>query len=167
MLKDLDDFYSQSKNIVEAFEKFETEVGLKEIAVADHICYKCSSSEEFETTRSFFESQGFLYQSIISKRRIAVIKLEKSIDTSLGTIQYLELSDQKPDGSQKSGFDHIEIYPKGVTVEMLAEKILDTGRMGKKVERPHHTTYDFPLDNFLVRIESEALIEKIKFQEMQ
>lgn len=168
MVTSLDDFYDQSKNIVDAFEEFCTKTELKEVARADHVCYKCASSEEFETIRSFFESQGFIYQSIISKRRIAVIKLEQSIETSLGTIEYLELSDQKPDGSQKSSFDHIEIYPQNITVKDLVEKIEAGGLSGKRVERPHHTTYDFSLDtNFLVRIEPEALIEKIKLQEMQ
>lgn len=82
----------------------------------DHICYKCESKEEYETLRSFFEIEDkFVYQSIISKRRISIIGFKKHIKSIFGDIKYLELSDQKPDKSQKSKVDHIEPIPDGIT----------------------------------------------------
>jgi hypothetical protein len=85
----------------------------------------------------------------------------------LGDIWFLELSDQKPDGSQKSGFDHIEIYPTTGTVQDLANDLESKGVQLRKVERPHHTTIDGHLPGgFLIRLEPEALIEKIKTTEM-
>ncbi|MFA6018455.1 MAG: VOC family protein [Patescibacteria group bacterium] len=79
-------------------------------ATADHICYKCADSTEFEAIRKMFEFESaFIYQSIVSKRRIALIKFLVPIKTALGSIDLLELSDQKPDNSQTSGFDHIEM----------------------------------------------------------
>ena len=136
-------------------------------AKADHICYKCSSSEEFEQLRALFEgSSAFIYQSIISHRRIAIVKFLEPLPTTLGDISFLELSDQKPDGSQVSGFDHIEIYPTAGTMDSLADSLVSKGFAFEKVVRPHHTTYDGFLEgNFKVRLESEALIEKIKLTE--
>ncbi len=137
-------------------------------SAADHICYKCSSAEEFEHVRSLFEKKSaFIYQSIISGRRIAIIKFEKPLFTFLGNIQFLELSDQKPNGSQVSSFDHIEIYPTVGSVDELATDLMSKGIDFKKVVRPHHTTYDVKIfEDFKVRLEAEPLIEKIKMTEM-
>ncbi len=137
-------------------------------ALADHICFKCADHEEFERVRALFEHESeFIYQSIISGRPIAVIKFKASIESALGPIWYLELSDQKPDGSQKSGFDHIEIFPVDGSMESLADSLKNTGVHFEKVIRPHHTTFDTTIfDNFKVRLEPEPLIEKIKRDEM-
>ena len=41
---------------------------------------------------------------------------------AIGTINFLELSDQKPDNSQRDGFDHIEAYAVGRShAEMVKE----------------------------------------------
>lgn len=138
-------------------------------AKADHICYKCSSSTEFESLRAMFEHEStFVYQSIISKRRIAVIEFLNPLATALGDIYYLELSDQKPDGSQSSGFDHIEIYPSAGSVEELVEVLEQKGVSLEKTVRPHHTTFDLAINEaFKVRIEPEPLVEKIQRDEMK
>lgn len=133
-------------------------------ARADHLCYKCGSTEEFEKVRRLFELESeFIYQSMIAGRRIAVIKMHRSFATPLGQISLLELSDQKPDGSQTSGFDHIEIYPLSGTMDELAETL---GGF-EKVVRPHHSTYDAKVEGeFKVRLEEEPLLAKIKREEM-
>ena len=135
---------------------------------ADHVGYRCASAQEFEELRAAFETESrFLYQSMISQRRIAVIGLRDPIHTTLGPIAILELADQKPDGSQVSGFDHIEMYPIAGTVEALVEHCATTGTPFQKTVRPHHTTYDAVLkDTFKIRLENESLIEKIKKDEM-
>lgn len=137
-------------------------------AKPDHICFKCSSSSEFEHLRAVFEpSSTFIYQSIISKRRIAIVKFLEPLKTSLGDIWFLELSDQKSDGSQTSGFDHIEIYPTVGTIDDLANDLIAKGVELEKVVRPHHTTYDGIIEgSFKIRLEGEALVEKIKLTEM-
>jgi len=137
-------------------------------ATADHICYKCADSAEFEAIRKMFEFESaFIYQSIISKRRIALIKFLVPIETVLGNIDLLELSDQKPDNSQTSGFDHIEIYPTVGTGENLVSDLESKGAVFNKIIRPHHTTFDAVLiDEFKIRIEPEALMLKIKGEEM-
>lgn len=141
---------------------------MRPAATADHLCYKCSSSDEFESVRHILESSSsFVYQSIISERRIAIIKFLQPIPTALGPIWFLELSDQKPDGSQKSEFDHIEIYPTSGTMDELATLLESQGEIPEKIVRPHHTTYDiFLKESFKVRLEPDALVGKIKREEM-
>ena len=137
-------------------------------AKADHLCYKCASSEVFGHIRATLETESiYTYQSFIAGRRIAILKLHQPFQTALGTIAYIELSDQKPDGSQRSHFDHIEIYPLSGTMDTLAASLESAGIALEKTVRPHHTTYDMSLDHgFSVRIEPDPLIEKIMREEM-
>lgn len=160
MVSHLEEFFSQAEPFVQIFD---AHVPSETPAKADHICFKCADSAEFESMRALFEStSGFVYQSIIAGRRIAIIKLPKAIQTVLGEIWYLELSDQKPDGSQVSGFEHIEIYPTGGRMDALAEQLEKTGMIFEKVIRPHHSTYDAVLERaFKLRLEDEPLMEKI------
>jgi len=167
MFETLEIFLNAGQGFVLAFNAWCAKV--KPAALADHLCYKCGDAVKFETLRTLFESQSqFVYQSIISNRRIAIIKFLKPIPTDLGDIWFLELSDQKPDNSQTSGFDHIEIYPIGGSLDMLAESLAKAGTPFTKVERPHHTTFDVEINGpFKVRLEEEPLIEKIMREEMQ
>lgn len=166
MFNNLESFFTASQTTITAFDLWANKFSPQ--AIADHLCYKCQNHHEFEQLREFFEKEStFIYQSIISQRRIAIIKFSQPLITTLGKIWYLELSDQKPDDSQISDFDHLEIYPTEGTVEKLAEELINKGFNLKKVERPHHTTFDgFINENLKIRLEPEALIEKIKKQEI-
>jgi hypothetical protein len=167
MMNSLTEFFAASTPSVEAFSIWSRKYAPK--AKADHICYKCSSTEEFEHLRSLFESGSeFIYQSIISKRRIAIIKFIEPLKTPLGDILFLELSDQKPDNSQISGFDHVEIYPVGQSLDELVVDLEQKGTTFEKVIRPHHTTFDAKIfGNFKIRLEDEQLVQKIKREEMR
>ena len=160
-MRNLDEFYEGAKEAVEIFDNFVNKHGLKEIAKADHICYKCASSDVFEKIRRLFEHNWF-YQSIIAGRRIAIINMTEPIKTSLGEVSLLELSDQKPDGSQTNKFDHIEMYPVGISYEELVLYLEDKDLNVVKVERPHHTTHDLKIGDFLIRLTREPLLDKIK-----
>ena len=166
MVENIHSFFKEAQNFVEKFNEWANTY--KPNASADHICYKCGDRAEFEQLRTLFERESeFIYQSIISERPITVIKFKKALESALGPITYLELSDQKPDGSQKSGFDHIEIYPNDGSMESLADTLEKQGVHFEKVIRPHHTTFDTVIfDHFKVRLESEPLVEKIKRDEM-
>jgi len=163
----IEEFYLGSQKYIEIFDGFAKKHSLVGITRPDHICCKCSSKESFESMRAMLEGESaYLYQSIISQRRIAIIKLKKGIETALGTIHFLELSDQRPDGSQRDGFDHIEVYPTGITYEEMIAK-LESSEKVIKVERPHHTTHDIELEGgFIFRCTRGPLIEKIKDSEM-
>jgi hypothetical protein len=54
---------------------------------------------------------GHFNTSVISGREISVLEFSTPIFAFGKEVRVLELSDQKPDGSQKEGFDHIEILP--------------------------------------------------------
>lgn len=169
MVQDMLGLYGQAKEAVEHFDLFFKKHGLAGLALADHLCYKCASTEEFEHVRALLEQQSlYIYQAIISGRRIAYIKLAAPVPTELGDVHFLELSDQKSDGSQKSGFDHVELYPVGdTTYESLLEHVRKKDEQILHVERPHHTTDDVVLPSgLLVRFEHEPLIEKIKRTEL-
>ncbi len=168
MIHIIEDFYALSQPHVDNFNLFAKKHGLEGITKADHICYKCDSIESFESMRALLEQHSdYFYQSPISKRRISVIKLKQGIETVLGTINFLELSDQKPDGSQKNGLDHIEVYGTAISYDEMVAKLSKSEKV-IKVERPHHTTHDIEIsESFLFRCTQGPLIEKIKQEEMK
>lgn len=166
MFESIDQFFQQARESVATFDAWAAK--FVPAAIADHVCYKCGTSDEFEAIRALFETQSaYLYQSIVSNRRIAIIKFLAPIPSALGDIWFLELSDQKPDGSQESGFDHVEMYPTAGTMDALAADLELKGAIVEKVVRPHHTTYDIVIEGtFKARIEPDALADKIKREEM-
>ena len=139
------------------------------IVRADHLCYKCDSRRSFEMRRTALEPELlYMHQAPISGRQIAYLRFKQGIGSSLGMINFLELSDQKQDGSQQDGFDHVEIYPVVGTYNELVARFERAGVKVIKVERPHHTTHDITLPSgFLIRLCQEPLIDKIKREEMQ
>ncbi len=162
------DFYEGARRSVGEVDAFVRKHALAGQVRADHICYKCDSTQSFEEKRKMLELESeYIHQSIISKRRIAYLKFKKPVASSIGDIFFLELSDQKPDGSQTEGFDHVEMYPTAGTYEELVAKLEQAGETVLQVVRPHHTTHDIKLPSgFLVRLCQEPLIEKIKREEM-
>lgn len=167
MITSLETFYEKAEPHVALFDAFAQKHVFEDQVFADHICFKCDTKDLFESIKTLFEFESsYLYQSVISGRSIAYIKMKKGIDTKLGTIYFLELSDQKPDGSSRAGFDHIEVYPVAISYEEMIAQLAASENI-QKVERPHHTTHDVVLENgFIFRCEAEPLLEKIKRTEM-
>jgi predicted metalloenzyme YecM len=161
-------FASQIEDYIQVFDRFAFGNELVGKAGADHICWKCETTAEFETMRAMCEPQSlYLYQSYISGRRIAYFKFAHPFITSLGSIYFLELADQKPDQSQTSGLDHIEIYPHGTSVGTLVSHLESHNVVLQKIVRPHHTTFDLAIDDHhMIRLESEPLIQKIIAKEL-
>jgi predicted metalloenzyme YecM len=163
----VEEFYAESGKLIGLFNAFAVKHSLAGRAQADHICYKCGSKESFEKVRKMFEDTSeYIYQAVISNRRIAIIRFKQGMETSLGVINFLELSDQKPDNSQHDGFDHIEAYAVGRSYEEMVKE-LEASEKVVKVERPHHTTHDIDMGGGLIfRCTQGPLIEKIKKTEM-
>jgi predicted metalloenzyme YecM len=162
-------FRKKAQPLIGACDEFARAHSLPGNAVLDHFCFKCASKEEFELMRAMLEPEAdFLYQSYISGRRIAIIRLKEALQSVLGPVDVLELSDQKPSGSQKSGFDRVEILPVGLSYEELTAKLEKEGVTLRKIERPHHTTLEADLsEGYEVKLTREPLLEKIKRDEMQ
>lgn len=168
MIDSLNTFYERSAPMIAALDEWAARMSPE--ATADHLCFKCADAAEFERMRALFERGGssFVFQSPIAGRRIAVIGLTRPVPTTLGDIRFLELSDQKPDGSQTSGFDHMEIVPTAGTIGELAAALEQRGTVFAKTVRPHHTTFDAPLPGgFKIRLEEEPLVAKIARDEMR
>lgn len=169
MLQNTTDLELISKNQREEFDIFCTNCNLIGKISVDHIGLKCSSIELYETERKLFEFDSrFVYQSIISKRRISIIGLMNGLPTIVGNLNFLELSDQKPDGTQKDVVDHLEIIPTAISYDELVSIITEKGYTLKETIKPHHSTYDVILPSgFVVKISREMLIDKIKRDELQ
>jgi predicted metalloenzyme YecM len=163
----INDFKKMAMVTMREINECAQKCGLVGSARADHICFKCASSEEFEMMRTMLERESvYMFQSFISERRIAYFMLQSGIKSDLGNVHYVELSDQKPDGSQRSGFDHVECYPApGVSYTLLTERLSKVGAV-KEVKRPHHTTHDLQLETTIFRCCLEPLADKIKREEM-
>jgi len=165
MISDLEDFHYLARQFIHAFNAFVRPCQLKGLAWADHICYKCDSARTFEEMRALFESEKvseFIYQSNIAGRRIACVQLRMAIRTALGPIRLLELSDKKPRKEERSHFDHIEVYPKGISYASMVNRVEKAGIILKKDARPHHTTLDALIDaHFKLRLTREPLMNKI------
>lgn len=169
-----------SKELLYALQQLFNKIG--DHATVDHVGYKCSSHSEYKKIRGLFMSQQhhfavWTYESYISNRKISYVRFKNpvTIITMHGEIQinYLEIQDQKPDNSQISGIDHVEILPKGkITQELLIEKLQLFQYNVKLGGKEHHVTYDFEIPylnnkNLLVKIPKEPLVEKIKRDEMK
>ena len=133
----------------------------------DHLCFKCESHQEFVEVREMLEEKSiYLYESWISDRLIALLKLEEPITTSFGPIACIELQDQKPAGTQKSGFAHVEAYPVeryDDVIEFMKEKNIEV----KEDPTPHHPIHEVELSPaFVFRLEQEPVIEKVKREDL-
>jgi predicted metalloenzyme YecM len=165
---DFEKFSADAQRVIKLFNQFVFARQLDGKALPDHICYRCASSEEFEEIRFILEPHAeFLYQSLIAGRRIAYVKLRVPFKTRLGDIWFVELSDQKPDNSQTSGFQHIEIFSRSFSYEALVARFQSSSGAIASA-RPHHQTFDVPItDTFQIRVEPGPLIEKIKTEEIK
>lgn len=161
-------FDELTKPLVDQFNAFCKEYGLVGVVQADHVCIKCSSSLVYESWRKNFEgTSSFIYQSIISKRRISVVGIASPIETVVGNIKYVELSDQKLDSSQTDCVDHIEIVPTTISYQELVTFLKSKNVEMGEVVRLHHSTYDIKLPSgFTIKLSREFLVDKIKREEM-
>ena len=163
------EFKIKLQNYLNNFGKFceDNKVNLGGIQI-DHICYKCESSEEYEYLRKMFEFEDrFIYQSIISKRRISYIGFNEPLYSICGNIYYLELSDQKLDKSQQSKCDHIEPVPNGISyLEMLRRFSIENLTVEENI-KPHHSTHDIVFTNGVkIKLSHGKLIDKIYREEL-
>lgn len=162
------EFLDKAKtDAVSVLENFISTNKLKEKIILDHICYKCASNDEFVAMRKMLEPEAlYLYESWISERLIAVIKLKTPIETMFGPLHFVELQDAKNAPNQKSGFTHIEAYPVSGYQETI-EYMRSRGVAVVEDPTPHHPIHEVSLNqNFTFRLEREPVIEKIKREEL-
>lgn len=168
MLETLEELPGITHPHLDECSRFCEQYGLVGKVQADHLGIKCSSNAVYEKQRKVFESDTrFIYQSVISQRRISIIGLREGLDTSVGGVRYIELADQKPDNSQKDAVDHIELVPQGISYEELVSFLQNQGVAMKEVIRSHHVTYDITLPSgFGIKLSREMLVDKVYQVEM-
>lgn len=168
MPKTVSSLTALARPLVAQFNYFCEDNDIVGLVQADLICLKCSDAEIYEARRKEAESRShFIYQTIVSDRRISLIKLKETIPTVVGTIEYLELCDQKPDNSQDNRISHIEIVPITISYNELIDKLKEKGIELKESIRPHHSTHDIILPSgFCIRLYPEFLIDKIRRTEI-
>lgn len=159
------------KTLQRGLDSFDAFVGEKKLKLddllIDHVGYKCSSTGEYEEIRKLFEfDEKFIYQSMISKRRISCIGLAAPLSATCGNVFYIELSDQKSDESQISGCDHLEFISETITYEEMLDRFSTVGLPVVESVKPHHSTHDVRLPNgFKIKLSRERLVQKISRDE--
>lgn len=133
----------------------------------DHICYDCGDSGSYER---MFEMLSPTYShfdtSLIGGRKISVFTLTEPFFAYGREVSVLELCDQKPDGTQKEGFDHIEVLPVSNTIKDVGSSMAHM-RVVKEVQTrlaaPH---LDICMDKgdkrLRIKITDVPLLEKIQ-----
>jgi predicted metalloenzyme YecM len=162
-----DQFLNSAQSALTVVEVFLTKQEISSLT-PDHLCYKCSSHNEFLEVRAILEKESmYLYESWISTRLIAVLKLKKPIVTSFGIISFIELQDKKEGSGSLSGFTHIEFYPKDGNYDAALATLVSRGLNIISDPTPHHPIHEILLtDSFVFRLEHEPVIEKIKREEL-
>jgi hypothetical protein len=160
------EFVQEAGPCLELCRLFRAKHFLEGQVVMDHICYKCSSNEEYEKMRALLEQDAvstYVCQTNLSKRRVAYIGMKQGFSISANeSILCLELADKKPGKEEPSGFHHVEMYPTSMTYGDLVTLLEKAGENMVLKERPHHTTHDIALDGgFIIRLTNVPLIRKI------
>ena len=76
----------------------------------DHICWRCSSEENYLKAKQKFESLGaLLIESMISGRLIATYKLHKALVYKNISVDVVEVAAPKTGSPFEEGFEHAEI----------------------------------------------------------
>jgi len=138
--------------------------------IADHICFKCHSSHEYEHVRAVLERDPpsrYSYQVWLAGRRVAYLGFRVGLPLKSSSIMCIELADAKPFGREAGGFHHLEIYPTRISYDDLLMKLEREGERPILKMRPHHTTHDIVCSNgFTIRLTDRPLIKKIVDEEL-
>lgn len=139
--------------------------GLQDLVKADLVCIKCSSHDVYESRRNYYDLDSrFIYQAVVSDRRIALVGLKEGIPTSVGDIRLLEIIDQKSDNSQIDCLSHIAIVPTGISYDDLLVKLKENNAHTEDKSRGDgYVATDVVLPTgFRIRIEKESLLDRVK-----
>ncbi|GMH95208.1 hypothetical protein TL16_g13102 [Triparma laevis f. inornata] len=103
--------------IISSLSSLEIQVSDK---ISDHICYRTSTSEEYTTLTTAFNSCPssitLLIESVIGGRMISTYKLSTPIPCDEHQIELLELPSPKSGSPYPSGLEHVEfVIPSSCT----------------------------------------------------
>ncbi len=165
MFRSFEEFTLAATPCLEECDAFIVKHRLNGAVMVDHLCFKCSSSSEYDQLRLLLESNppsAYVYQVQLSGRRVAYVGLHHGIASVNHPTRFVELSDKKPAVNEAAGFHHAEIYPTALDYSALITKLEKGGETVELQSRPHHTTHDLILpSDFILRFTQRPLIEKI------
>ena len=92
------------------FKKVDAQVPLSEHWDIDHLCYRTETPQDYEHTKSEFESfSNLLIESPVNGRMISTYKLNQPIYFRQWKIDLIEVPAPKPGKKTPRGFEHIEV----------------------------------------------------------
>lgn len=137
--------------------------------VFDHFGYRCIDSEHYQTLiNNLLQSKKVaeIHRATVNEREISVIKLQKKIPSHFFEgLQYFEICDQKPDGSQVPGFDHAElVYMKNQNGFHKTNTYRFFEKAKLLIKEPKlRTGYTYPLNQIILQGGFKVLISKGEF----
>ncbi len=121
------------------FKKVDAQVPLSEHWDIDHLCYRTETPQDYEHTKSEFESfSNLLIESPVNGRMISTYKLNQPIYFRQWKIDLIEVPAPKPGKKTSRGFEHIEVVCDAdlfLLKENLSHLQLDMGGLNKKFNK--------------------------------
>lgn len=163
-------FYNKLQSYLDNFSAYGAEFNINMKGIDfDHICYKCRSQKEYEYLRGLMEIEGkFIYQAIISGRRISIIGFKKPLVSKFGKVKYLELSDKELGSDIIYGCNHLELIPKSISYGEMVKRFKKSNSSLVRNKKKHHFTYDLVISKSLkIKFSKGRVIDHIYKSEMK
>lgn len=112
------------------------ELGITEIDLCDHICYRVQTLQEYKEMKSFFTQHGELKaETIVSGRPISIIKLNNPFKYESYEISCVELPAPKEGKKTHTGWEHAEfvVHNPADLVEKYPQLDFNTKSLHRKI----------------------------------
>ena len=151
------DYLGFLNSFIEKIEEIGIDVSGLEM---DHVAYRASSKEEYETLKTEFLKEGYLIdEADVEGRRVVIYKLHQPIKFRNYLIPALELIEPKAGQNVKSGLEHAEFVlkvPFSEFMDKYPDLPWDTTTMDRK-DFPH---LKLKLDeNMVVKFHPKSILE--------
>ncbi len=130
----------------------------------DHLCYRVSSLEEYNSKKMDLIDVGtLLVESMVNGRLISTFKLHEPIEYKNRNISLLELPSPKPNHSYPSGLEHVEFVtrePLQKIVDRYPQYSFEVFGIHKKI----NADITLKLGEYCIRFHNQSLEDVIKFE---
>jgi len=130
----------------------------------DHLCYRTSSSENYESMKSNFSLLGdLLIESEVNGRNIATYKLFKPIHFHGRSIELVEVPAPKKGKATLEGFEHIEVVI-DISFEELINQYPDIIFNDNALSKKLNPELEIEFSNCAIKFHHQSLEEVIKIE---
>jgi predicted metalloenzyme YecM len=130
----------------------------------DHLCYRVSSLEEYNSKKTDLIDLGtLLVESMVNGRLISTFKLHEPIEYKNRKISLLELPAPKPNHSYQSGLEHVEFVtrePLQKIVDRYPQYSFEVFGIHKKI----NADITLKLGEYCIRFHNQSLEDVIKLE---